>query len=137
MLQSIRVIAPLNPVFQEISKGGMFVNIQIFGKSKCFSTKKAERYFKERGIRFQSIDISKFGISRGEYQSIKNAVGGMDALIDEKSKEYESQYIRHLAREDDKEERLLSNPGMFKTPIVRNGRKATVGYAPEIWKDWE
>jgi arsenate reductase-like glutaredoxin family protein len=113
------------------------VNIQIFGKSKCFGTKKAERYFKERGIRFQSIDISKFGISRGEYQSIKTAVGGMDALIDEKSKEYESQFIRHLAHEDDKEERLLSNPGMFRTPIVRNGRKATVGYAPEIWKDWE
>ena len=117
--------------------GCKLVNIQIFGKSKCFDTKKAERYFKERGIRFQSIDIVRYGMSKGVYQSVKTAVGGMYALIDDKSKEYKSQYIEHLASEDDKEERLLSNPGMFRTPIVRNGKKATVGYAPEVWKGWE
>jgi arsenate reductase-like glutaredoxin family protein len=113
------------------------MNIQIFGKSKCFDTKKAERYFKERGIKFQSIDIAKHGMSKGEYESVKAAVGGFDALADENSKEYENQYIAHLARQDDKEERLLANPGMFKTPVVRNGRKATVGYKPEVWRDWE
>ena len=113
------------------------MNIQIFGKAKCFDTKKAQRYFKERGIKFQRIDIAKYGISKGEYQSVKAAVGGMYALIDETSKEYECQYIKHLAHEDDKEERLLSNPSIFKTPIVRNGKKATVGFAPDVWKDWE
>lgn len=113
------------------------MNIQIFGQSKCFDTKKAERYFKERNIKFQLIDIAKYGISKGEYQSVKSAVGGMDALIDEKSSAYESRFIKHLAREDDKEERLLANPSMFKTPIVRNGKKATVGYQPEIWATWE
>ena len=113
------------------------MNIQIFGKNKCFDTKKAERYFKERGVKFQRIDVAKFGMSKGEYNSVKAAVGGMYALIDENSKEYESQYIKHLASENDKEERLLSNPGMFKTPIVRNGKKATVGYAPEVWRDWD
>ncbi len=113
------------------------MNIQIFGKNKCFDTKKAERYFKERGVKFQSIDVAKYGMSKGEYQSVKAAVGGMDALIDVKSKEYESQFIKHLAREDDKEERLLENPAMFRTPIVRNGKKATVGYAPEVWGEWE
>ena len=113
------------------------MNIQIFGKSKCFETKKAERYFKERGIKFQSVDIKKYGLSRGEYQSVKNAVGGMDFLVDKKSAEYEAQYIAHLAREDDKEERLLMNPGMFLTPIVRNGKFATVGYRPEVWAGWE
>ncbi|MDR2903538.1 MAG: ArsC family transcriptional regulator [Clostridiales bacterium] len=113
------------------------MNIQIFGKSKCFDTKKAERYFKERGVKYQSIDVAKFGMSKGEYQSVKSAVGGFGALVDEKSKAYEAQFIRHLAREDDKEERLLSNPGMFKTPIVRNGKQATVGYQPEVWKNWE
>ena len=113
------------------------MNIQIFGKSKCFDTKKAERYFKERGIKFQSIDIVKYGMSKGEYDSVKVAVGGMYALINENSKEYESQFIKHLAREDDKEERLLANPGMFKTPIVRNGKKATVGFVPDVWKNWE
>ena len=113
------------------------MNIQIYGKNKCFDTKKAERYFKERGIKFQRIDIVKYGISKGEYQSVKTAVGGMYALIDKSTKEYESQYIEYLASEDDKEERLLSNPAMFKTPIVRNGKKATVGYAPDVWKSWE
>jgi len=113
------------------------MNIQIFGKNKCFDTQKAERYFKERGIKFQRIDIAKYGISKGEYQSVKTAVGGMDVLIDKKSKEYENQYIEHLVRDDDKEERLLSHPAMFKTPIVRNGKKATVGYAPDVWKGWE
>ena len=112
------------------------MNIQIYGKLKCFDTKKAERYFKERKIKYQFVDINKYGLSKGEYQSVKNAVGQMTALIDEKSKEYESQYIKHLAREEDKEERLLANPGMFKTPIVRNGKKATVGYEPEIWSEW-
>jgi len=113
------------------------VNIQIFGKSKCFDTKKAERYFKERRIKFQFIDISKYGLSRGEYQSIKSATGGLEALIDENSKEYEAQYIKHLASIDDVEQRLQENPGMFKTPIVRNGKKATVGFKPEVWCTWE
>jgi len=113
------------------------MNIQIFGKSKCFDTKKAERYFKERRIKFQLIDVAKFGMSKGEYQSVKSAVGGMNALIDEKSKEYEAQYIAHIGDENDIEERLLENPGMFKTPIVRNGKKATIGYQPDIWSGWE
>ena len=112
------------------------MNIQIFGKAKCFDTKKAERYFKERGVKYQSIDIVKYGMSQGEYQSIKTAVGGMEPLIDQNSKEYERNHIKHLADEDDKEEKLLSNPAMFKTPIVRNGGKATVGFAPEVWKSW-
>jgi len=112
------------------------MNIQIFGKSKCFDTKKAERYFKERGIKFQLIDIVKYGLSKGEYQSVKSAVGGMNNLIDEKSKEYETQYIKHLASQADVEERLQENPGMFKTPIVRSGKKATIGYQPEVWATW-
>jgi len=113
------------------------MNIQIYGKPKCFETKKAERYFKERRIKYQLIDIVKYGMSKGEYQSVKNAIGGMDELVDEKSKEYESQYIKYLASKEDAEQRLLDNPGMFKTPIVRNGKKATVGYQPDIWAVWE
>jgi len=113
------------------------MNIQIYGKSKCFDTKKAERYFKERRIKYQLVDISKYSLSKGEYQSVKNAVGDMTALIDEKSKEYESQFIKYLASREDVEERLLENPGMFKTPIVRNGKKATIGYQPEVWAGWD
>ena len=80
------------------------MKIQIWGKSKCFDTKKVERYFKERRIPYQAIDLLRYGMSRGELTSVKNAVG-LDALL--------------------------------QTPIVRNGRQATVGYCPDVWKTWE
>ena len=113
------------------------MNIQIFGKSKCFDMKKAERYFKERCIKSQFIDLVRYGMSRGEYNSVKNAVGGMKNLIDEKSKAYEQNYCAYLADDAAVEEKLLDNPAMFRTPIVRNGKKATVGYCPDVWKTWE
>ena len=113
------------------------MNIQIFGKAKCFDTKKAERYFKERGIKYQFIDIVRFGMSRGEYTSVRNAVGGMRNLIDEKSKAYEQNFCAYLADEAAVEEKLREAPAMFRTPIVRNGKKATVGYCPDIWKTWD
>lgn len=113
------------------------MNIQIFGKSKCFDTKKAERWFKERRIKYQSIDLLRYGISPGEYRSVKNAVGGLDKLIDRDSRAYEELYLEHLAYDADKEQKLLEHPELFRTPIVRNGKQATVGYCPEIWKEWE
>ena len=113
------------------------MNIQIFGKSKCFDTKKAERYFKERGVKYQSIDISSKGMSKGEYNSIKSAVGGFDKLFDENSKNETATLIKYLGDISAKEEKLLENPSLFKTPIVRNGKHATVGYCPDVWKNWE
>lgn len=109
------------------------MNIQIFGKKKCFDTKKAERYFKERGIKFQTIDITSKGLSHGEFLSVSNAVGGIEVLIDEKSKDYSR--IAYLL-DDAKEEKLMDMPKLYKTPIVRNGKKATVGYEPQVWKTW-
>lgn len=113
------------------------MNIQIYGKSKCFDTKKAQRFFKERGIKFQYVDLEKYGMSSGEYRSIKTAVGSMEELIDEKSKAYEKCFIKYLASKEAVEEKLLENQSLFKTPIVRNGKKATVGYQPDIWKNWD
>ncbi|MFV0496942.1 MAG: arsenate reductase family protein [Candidatus Fimivivens sp.] len=111
------------------------MNIQIFGKSKCFDTKKAERYFKERGIRVQRIDLLRYGISKGEFSSVLSAVGGVDALLDEKAPN--AALVKYLAHEQDKAQKLLENPKLLKTPLVRNGKKATVGYCPEIWQMWE
>lgn len=111
------------------------MNIQIFGKSKCFDTKKAERYFKERKIKYQLIDVAKYGMSKGEFNSVKQAVGGIDNLLDEKNKD--TTIIKYLAYEEQKQEKILENPKCLKTPIVRNGKKATVGYCPDIWKEWE
>ena len=110
------------------------MNIQIFGKSKCFDTKKAERYFKERRIRYQAIDLIKIGISRGELTSVKNAVG-LASLMDAKSPDYP--LLSYLAYDEDRFEKLLEDPRLLRTPIVRNGRQATVGYCPEVWATWE
>ena len=114
------------------------MNIQIYGTNKCFDTKKAQRYFKERNIKFQFVDLVKFGMSKGEYQSIKRALGcKLEDLVNEKSKKYDSSYIKYLASEEAKEEKLLENQELFKTPIVRNGKKATLGFCPDEWKKWE
>ena len=110
------------------------MNIQIFGKSKCFETKKAERWFKERRIKYQYIDVLKYGMSRGELSSVKNAVG-LEAMADPADRAYS--LFRYLASADAKLEKLFEVPELLKTPIVRNGKKATVGYCPEIWKNWE
>lgn len=109
------------------------MNIQIFGKKKCFDTKKAQRYFKERGIKFQFVDIMDKGLSKGELRSISSAIGGREFLLNEKDDKYH--LITYLV-EEQKEEKLLETPSLYKTPIVRNGKKATVGYQPDIWKSW-
>ena len=110
------------------------MNIQIFGKSKCFDTKKAERYFKERKIKYQYIDILRYGMSRGELSSVQSAVG-LEKLIDDGAKD--SELLRYLAHDNDKFEKLFEEPQFIKTPVVRNGKKATIGYEPDIWKSWE
>ena len=110
------------------------MNIQIFGKSKCFDTKKAERWFKERRIKYQLIDIDRYGMSRGELTSVKNAVG-LPALLNEKAADYP--LVQYLAFDADKFEKLLEDPRLIRTPVVRNGKQATVGYAPEVWASWQ
>lgn len=110
------------------------MNIQIYGKSKCFDTKKAQRYFKERRIKFQFIDIVKYGMSRGELLSVKNAVG-LEALADPADQDYP--LFQYLADPAAKLEKLFEIPEMIRTPVVRNGKQATVGYCPEVWKTWE
>lgn len=113
------------------------MNIQIFGKSKCFDTKKAERYFKERRIRVQSIDLLRYGMSNGEFESVLRAVGGADKLIDWDKKSPEIDLMRYMDDKTAKENKLFDQPELMKTPIVRNGKRATVGYCPEVWKQWE
>ena len=113
------------------------MNIQIFGRSKCFDTKKAERWFKERRIRFQSIDLNRYGMSGGEFDSVLRAVGGVDRLIDWAKKDPQIDLMRYMDDTRAKEDKLFDDPKLMKTPVVRNGKKATVGYCPEIWATWE
>ena len=110
------------------------MNVQIFGKPKCFDSKKAERFFKERRIKYQYVDLGKYGMSRRELESVKSAVG-LEALIDEKDPD--AALLQYLASDAAKLEKLFEAPWLIKTPVVRNGRQATVGYQPEVWKSWE
>ena len=112
------------------------MNIQIFGNSKCFDTKKAERWFKERGIKYQSVDLLRYGMSGGEFDSVLRAVGGIDRLIDWEQKAPEIDLMRYMDDKTAKEDKVFDNPKLMKTPVVRNGKQATVGYCPEIWETW-
>ena len=113
------------------------MNIQIFGKSKCFDTKKAERWFKERRIKYQSVDLLRYGMSGGEFDSVLRAVGGIDAVIDPKAKDADTVALVQYLAADQKFEKVLDNQQILREPIVRNGRQATVGYEPDVWKGWD
>ena len=113
------------------------MNIQIFGKSKCFDTKKAERYFKERRVKYQYIDLLRYGMSGTEFDSVLRAVGGIDHLIDWEGKSQDITLMKYMDDPRSKEDKVFDDPALMKTPIVRNGKLATVGYQPEIWSKWE
>ena len=113
------------------------MNIQIFGKSKCFDTKKAERYFKERRIKYQFVDLLKFGLSGKEFDSVLRAVGGIDNLIDWNGKSQEITNMKYMDDKVAKEDKVFDDPSLMRTPIVRNGKSVTLGYCPDIWATWE
>ena len=112
------------------------MNIQIFGTKKCFDTKKAERYFKERNIKYQLIDLKEKGMSKGELNNVISAVGGLDEVINYDAKDQDTVALIKYISPEDKIDKVLENQQVLKTPIVRNGKQATVGYQPEIWKTW-
>ena len=113
------------------------MNIQIFGKSKCFDTKKAERSFKERRIPFQSIDVTRYGMAPREFDSVVRALGGIDNLIDWNVKHPDIDLMKYMDDAVAKEDKVYDNPKLMKTPVVRNGKQATVGYCPEVWETWK
>ena len=113
------------------------MNIQIFGTKKCNDTKKAERFFKERGIKYQFIDMKEKGMSKGEFMSVAQANGGVEGMLDEECKDKDTLALIKYIADEDKVEKILENQQVIKTPVVRNGKQSTVGYQPEEWKKWE
>ena len=113
------------------------MNIQIFGKNKCFDTKKAERYFKERKIKYQYVDLLRFGLSGKEFDTVLRGVGGIDHLIDWDGKSQEIVAMKYMDDARCKEDKVFDDPSLMRTPIVRNGKYVTVGYCPEVWATWE
>ncbi|MDO5141386.1 MAG: ArsC/Spx/MgsR family protein, partial [Eubacteriales bacterium] len=107
-----------------------------YGKSKCFDTKKAERYFKERGIKFQFIDMKEKGMSKGEFNSVAAVNGGLENMINWDGRDKDTLALIRYIAEEDKLEKVLENPSVIRTPVVRNGKQSTIGYQPEVWKTW-
>ena len=113
------------------------MNIQIFGTKKCNDTKKAERYFKERGIKYQFVDMKEKGMSKGEFTSVAEKNGGVDNMLNPDAKDKDALALIKNIADEDKLATILSNQQVIKTPIVRNGRQSTLGHQPEVWKGWE
>ena len=112
------------------------MNIQIFGTKKSQDTRKAERWFKERRVKAQFIDLNDKGISRGELRSVAACCGGLDALLDEAARDRDALALVKYTAAAQKEDALLDNPHILRQPIVRNGKKAAVGYRPEVYEAW-
>ena len=112
------------------------MNSQIFGTKKSSDTRKAERFFKERGIKFQSVDLLEKGLSKGEFQSVMQAVGGLENMIDENARDKDLLTLIKYISTEDRMQKVLENQSVLKQPVVRNGRQATVGYQPDVWKTW-
>ena len=113
------------------------MNIQIFGTKKCNDTKKAERFFKERGVKVQFIDMKEKGMSKGEFTSVASANGGIENMLDQDCRDKDTLLLIKYLPEEDRLQKILDNPQVIKTPVVRNGKQSTVGYRPEVWKTWE
>lgn len=109
------------------------MEIQIIGTKKCRETQKAERYFKERRIKYQFRDLNEKGVSKGELENISRSIK-IEDLIDIDGKRYKERNLKFILHNI--EEELLTDPLLFKTPIVRYGKESTLGYNPEKWKTW-
>ena len=113
------------------------MNIQIFGTKKCNDTKKAERFFKERGIKYQFVDMKEKGMSKGELTCVASAYGGIMNMVNTDAKDKDTVALIQYIADEDKLEKLFENQQIIKTPVVRNGKQSTLGYQPDVWKKWE
>lgn len=109
--------------------------IQIYFLKRNFDTQKAERFFRERGVPVQLVDLSRARLGRRELESVRQRVG-MDALIDTESRAWKECPARFSPDEGARLDALSQRPQCLRLPIVRDGKRATVGYRPEEWLTW-
>ena len=112
------------------------MNIEILGTKKCNDTRKGERFFKGGGIKYQFIDMKEKGMSKGEFNSVAQANGGLDNMVNWDGKDKNLLALIKYIADEDKLEKVLENPQVIKTPVVRNGKQSTLGYLPDVWKNW-
>jgi arsenate reductase len=113
------------------------LTVQVFGTKKCQDSRKAERFFRERGVAVHAVDLAQKGMSAGELRNVAARVGGMEALIDRAGKRYVDKGLKYAAPTGPRIEQILvDDPLLLRTPIVRGGGRATVGYDAETWLGW-
>jgi arsenate reductase (glutaredoxin) len=113
------------------------LTVQLFGTKKCPHTRAAERFFKERGVALHAVDLANKGMSAGELRNVAARAGGMEALIDREGKRYVDKGLKYAAPTGPRIEKMLvDDPLLLRTPIVRSGARATVGFAPDVWQSW-
>ena len=108
------------------------MNIQIIGTKKCKDTQKAHRFFKERGVKFQTLDLKEKGLSKGELKNILSRVSS-DDLVNTDAPLYKKKFAY---MDFDPEEELLEHPELIRTPVIRCEGRVSVGYDPQTWKSW-
>ena len=113
------------------------MNVQLFGTKKCAESRKAERFFKARGVTLHVVDLAQKGMSAGELRNVAGRVGGLEALIDREGQRYVDKGLKYAAPTGPRIADILADdPLLLRTPVVRCDGRATVGYAPEIWQRW-
>jgi arsenate reductase len=109
---------------------------QVFGTRKCPETRKAQRFFKERGVRIQEVELTERGMSPGELKSVA-AQSGWVALLDRTGERFLARGLAHsLLSDKDIERLLLEDPRLLVTPVVRCGKRSSIGFQPELWQTW-
>jgi arsenate reductase len=115
----------------------MTLTIQLFGTKKCKETRAAERFFKERSVSAHIVDLAQKAMSPGELRNVAARVGGFEALIDRDGRRYVDKGLKYAAPTGPRiEQILIADPLLLRTPIVRAGNRATVGYVPDVWQSW-
>ena len=113
------------------------MNVQLYSTKKCSESRKAERFFKERGVALHVVDLGQKAMSVGELRNVAARVGGIEALIDRAGKRYVERGLKYAAPTGPRIEQMLADDALLlKTPIVRSEGRATVGYAPDVWQAW-
>lgn len=112
------------------------MNIQIYAHKRDFEVQKAERYFKERRIPYQFVDLNKHMMGIRELESVSRQVGIKNMIV-LSDKDWQGHYISQLSDPAAALEALKEHPKLLKTPIVRNGKLATVGFCPDVWAQWK
>ena len=109
---------------------------QIFGFTDCQETRKAQRFFKERGVTVHFVDMEERPAARGELRRFEEKLGAA-ALIDREAPRFKALGLRVAGDSPQRLlEKALTEPRLLRTPLVRCGGRVAIGHAPDAWQTW-